>query len=459
MSCCKRQLWVLVGILTVSTFPPGASAGLVSYWALDDLSGTTALDSADGNHGTLVGNASFVAPGRLGASALQLSPSAPVGYVKAGDPANLDFERTQPFTVAAWVKAPTGQDATIVGKMIHGGSYAGYELHVGSSAGAGKANVWLLNTWPSNAIEVNSSKLILDNTWHHVVFTYDGSSQGGGVKVYVDGVLDSGSTITKNALSGSILNNAELNLGSRSNGVAHNLNGMLDEVAVWNQALNSAEIATVYHYGVPMLAAGEIPVPNGSFEQPATTTFNTDAAVWNDPGSGTGVFINNGTYGNRIINGDGGQLAFMNTDEGSEFFQELPETYEPGKAYTLTVGVAARSDNPGNATDMMEMRLFWRDSGGTAHVLGATPVAYGSLSNTYLTNYEVTIPYVAPGDPWVGRPIGIWLRSTAEPLGGSGDWTLDNVRLTALGVPEPATGVLLGVGALGALWLVLRRCA
>ena len=42
--------------------------------------------------------------------------------------------------------------------------------------------------WEASAIKITSRSTYPNDTWHHVVCTYDGSSRSSGFKLYVDGV-------------------------------------------------------------------------------------------------------------------------------------------------------------------------------------------------------------------------------------------------------------------------------
>ena len=192
-------------------------------------------------------------------------------------------------------------------------------------------------------------------------------------------------------------------------------------------------------------------IPNYSFEGPVTGSFNMEINNWEDPGS-TGVFKNSGQFGNVITNADGAQMAFMNCFAGgvggnkNNIFMELGYLLESA-TYTLTVGVAARSDSkPSNpANTKMELRLFTRVP--TLTILASQEVVYSDLSNTQLTYYSATLNAADIPAGAIGYGFGIWFDSTVGSTGG--DWTLDNVTLTM--IPEPATMMLLGLGGLGLL--------
>ena len=80
------------------------------------------------------------------------------------------------------------------------------------------------------------------NTWQHLVMTYDGST----LKGYLNGSL-----IQSQTASGSITSAvSSFTVGNLIFGTTNfNLNGQVDEAALWKKALTSAEINCMYKYG------------------------------------------------------------------------------------------------------------------------------------------------------------------------------------------------------------------
>ena len=80
-----------------------------------------------------------------------------------------------------------------------------------------------------------------DGNWHHIVGTVDVSTRV--YKGYVDGVEVGSMTVSLNAWTG-VTQNA--NIGNE-NGSSNFFNGSIDQVRIFNKALNSTEVTTLYN--------------------------------------------------------------------------------------------------------------------------------------------------------------------------------------------------------------------
>jgi len=189
-----------------------------------------------------------------------------------------------------------------------------------------------------------------------------------------------------------------------------------------------------------------IPIENASFEAPAIDP-NAFAAWpvadgWIEPdvdtlsSSNTGVFANTPLESwDHVVNADGLQLAFLGSESGNAFEQNLPATYRVGCDYRLTVavGVSSRySPSIEIPLDTLELALYYYDETEPVDIavqaVEATPLSSGQLQD-----FSVYLPSVQSGDTWAGRTIGIAIRAEGMP---GGFWILDNVRL-AESLPAP----------------------
>lgn len=241
------RLWLAVGIsLGMLAFEPMVLAQLtnspIAYWAFDEGSGTTALDSSGNNHSaTLVG--AVFASGRTN-SALSFVSS---NYVFISDAlsggssaAGLDMG-TRDWTIAAWIK--TTSSGMVVAKMgwIGGTNPDGWGMSISGNGTVGaalhKSGVGTVNIFAGDGKTVN------DGTWHHVAVVFN---RLGNMVRSVDGAA-TGSQNNLAFLSGQSLDNtAQVRIGARDQtGDEIYFNGLIDEVRVYARALSPAEIATL----------------------------------------------------------------------------------------------------------------------------------------------------------------------------------------------------------------------
>ena len=171
--------------------------------------------------------------------------------VVIGDVAPFQFERTDSFSVSAWVKTVTTSGAdTIVSKLDASAPNSGWEFFI--DAANDELGVQLINTVTTNHLRVDTSGAILPNNgaWQHVCFTYDGSSTPGGILFYINGVVRSTSTVTNN-LSATIATATPLQIGARD-GATNPFNDRIDDVAIYDIELTSGEVAAIYAGGTPV---------------------------------------------------------------------------------------------------------------------------------------------------------------------------------------------------------------
>tara|TARA_R100000900_G_scaffold93991_1_gene72938 strand:+ start:639 stop:3566 length:2928 start_codon:yes stop_codon:yes gene_type:complete len=78
------------------------------------------------------------------------------------------------------------------------------------------------------------------NKWVHVVGTYDGTTQ----KLYINGILNQSATVSK-----TISVSASANIGKIAYTDSNYMDGSIANVGIWNRALNSSEIESIYWKG------------------------------------------------------------------------------------------------------------------------------------------------------------------------------------------------------------------
>jgi len=173
-------------------------------------------------------------------------------YATFGTPSSLNFERTNSFSVCAFLNTTNtnnvanniiGNSSTIVGTLNIGWYFT---LFNRAALKATSVNLSLVNNGANNLIEVTSPQnSILPNTWYYICATYDGSSSASGVTIYINGVTQT-SIITSNTLSATIQNANAIVLAARAS-LDQNFPGSIATIQMYNRVLSAAEVAQNYN--------------------------------------------------------------------------------------------------------------------------------------------------------------------------------------------------------------------
>jgi len=210
------------------------SDGLIGYWPLDEGTGATAADmSGHGNGGVLVNGPTWVT-GKIG-SALNFNGTNQ--YVTMDAVAN-DFSTTTAVTIAAWIKnTETGEGDW----FSNNGTNGQYLL-----CQYGNVQRFYEGGWQPATTPITNNGL-----WHYVVAVRDSSMY---VTIYVDGVNVGG-----NYTSTVYLDSADRwSLAQEWDDTTPSdfYTGIIDEVAIWDRALSSAEVTELYNGGAGKPAVG-----------------------------------------------------------------------------------------------------------------------------------------------------------------------------------------------------------
>lgn len=218
-----------------------SESSLQSYWRLGEASGTTATDSKGSNNGTYSGTLTLAQAGALSGDA-NTSVSFGGGNVNIGDV--FDFVGTAAFSVEFWMK-PTTIDATgrrIVSKENIVTNRQGWGIRLGSSITRSLEFVRYTGVG-SNTNAANPPSAPTTGSWWHVVCTYDGTT----MLVYLNGTAGTGVASSVSDVD----HTQPLRLADDSRGTATNpYLGLLDEVAIYNAALSSAQVSNHYNAGL-----------------------------------------------------------------------------------------------------------------------------------------------------------------------------------------------------------------
>ena len=153
-------------------------------------------------------------PATAGVGGARIQPVAGGTGGTATNPANVNFERTQPYT--AWCTffkyTDPGNPAVLYTNVGAGGAYPGHELFIGAGANGGATGKLVIrmisNFATNNYIEVNGSTTVTDGKWRQVIVRYDGSSTAAGFSIALNdgsGWVAETMTTVRDTLSASIV--------------------------------------------------------------------------------------------------------------------------------------------------------------------------------------------------------------------------------------------------------------
>lgn len=223
--------------------------GLIHYWPFDETSGLTAADRVGGNTATFQGLQENLI--WLGSDVALFGGAAEINGDAAGtnhfDPGTLGFDGGTEFTISLWFDNRGNRDSG-------GGQYTGIfmarpqnfglairdvdtniEFRIAAAEGTGSEG----NSFPY--ADANSP---LDN-WHHLALSWDGTTQ---TAIFaVDGTYvtkeDMNKALTVSGVGWAIGNDG-------ITGTTRDLDGRLDDVAVYNTALERSELVAIYRAGL-----------------------------------------------------------------------------------------------------------------------------------------------------------------------------------------------------------------
>ena len=238
--------WFLLTLcLSVLATACQVSAELIGHWPLDEAKGAMAHDeSGNENDGALVGDVTWVSPGRLGAAALSFDGENSRVEVAYDD--TLDLAETNASAVTAWIR-PTGN--LLPQRIILSGG--NWDLRIESS----HFGMELVASWQSRPVIFGDSILQADGDWVHLaaIFQADGPE-----RLYVNGQLDKEKEVAVELDKG---HEDPVRIGAASDENVMAFAGLIDDVRIYNHALERRELAGIMTGSSGVLTAAHLPQP------------------------------------------------------------------------------------------------------------------------------------------------------------------------------------------------------
>jgi hypothetical protein len=233
----------VTGVLTASSYAKIDLKTAAGIWLFDEGKGDTAKDSSGNqNDGKLVGSPKWV-DGQFGKG---LEFDGLNNYVNVEY--NSVFDMTKGLTIAAWIKrtSATNYGHPVLRPTTDSGwtnPYISYALEYEALSDT----IMLCLGYADDTYNYTKGAAPGNNVWFHVVGTYDGVNR----KMYINGTQEQSESETRALKS----TKAKLYMGAENTSKAYPFKGTIDEVAVFNVALNESDINTVMTQGWAAIAA------------------------------------------------------------------------------------------------------------------------------------------------------------------------------------------------------------
>ena len=221
-------LLLLVGFFALPMLTHAADDGIVAYWDFNEKHEDTAKDSSGNGHdGNLLGDPQWTNDGYFGGA---------LEFDQVGDEVNVPFHEDlnqETFTICAWANVEPGStNHRAVVSCRDAPPLSGYIFY------CEPGNTWQFWTGDGSWVSVQGPKVNLGD-WDHLTGTYADGIQ----KFYVNGefVGEKNSKIILNTKQ-------EFLIGAGGNEIAAHqylFKGRIDEVRVYDRALDEDEIAAV----------------------------------------------------------------------------------------------------------------------------------------------------------------------------------------------------------------------
>ena len=230
------EIFMYYGNNAISTDPSSSSTWDSNFAAVYHFPQTNEFEDATANNNDGTNSGSTDAAGQIGRGR---SFDGSNDQITATNSSSLDITGNQ-ITLEAWVNAPVpnSDDSPFLMKAATGNQEA-YMLGIDGGASSNNVNTRIYN---GSSLFRDDSGNIPNNTWTHVVFTYDGSLGSNPRKtVYVNGA----SVATHNANGNIASNSGDLSIGKRVDN--RWFEGILDELRISNNVRSADWISTEYN--------------------------------------------------------------------------------------------------------------------------------------------------------------------------------------------------------------------
>ncbi len=365
------------------------SNGLVGYWKMDEAAWGTPNCSTDvvfdssgnSNNADACPNSTGPTGGNSGKFGRGIDFDGSDDYLTI--PSSTSNNVTSSFTFSIWIYQTGAQTQDVKRFFYKAGTTTGFIFGTGEGTGND------LSVWLESVNIVDSAEVITNNEWQHVAATFDGKR----VVIYRNGV-NVGEGTHDGPLPG---NSSALEIGGNVSHSLRHFDGLLDDARMYNRALSSTEIESLYKWSPGPVGYWKLDENTGTTANDSSTNGNTGTLS----GTPTPSWAT-GKYGSG--NSFNGSTAYVDAGSGSSLQITNNLTLSAWIKLTsnsTTQDIIARNGSSGS----YNYRLYINSSGqlvmevssdGTAvtTATGATTLSIGTwyhVAGVYVPSTSITV--------------------------------------------------------------------
>ena len=393
-----------------------ARSGLVAAYGFDEASGTTTSDVSGNSLTGTLSNVTRTTAGRFGSA---LSFNGLNAWVTVPDANPLDL--TTGMTLEAWVN-PTANGGGVWRNVLIKERTDGEVYNLYANVDTDVPTVYVATQ--SAVLDARGTATVPLNTWTHLTATYDGTT----LRLFVNGIQ-----VGTRAVAGALVKSTgALRIGG-NNVWGEHFQGNLDEIRIYNRALNATEITADMNTrvgGTPTVsinqAAGQADPSNGSpinftavFSAPVADFAAEDVSLGGTAGATTAVVSGGPTTYNIAVSGM--------TNNGT-----VTATVGAAVAHDAAANENAASTSTDNTVtyDASTLTVTINQAAGQAGSTNASPINFTAVFSTPVADF-------ATGDVTLGGTAG---ATTAVVTGGPTTYSIAVSGMTTSGTVIATVG-------------------
>ena len=234
----KKFFTIAIVALSINAFAQIPVNGLVGYWPFN---GNANDESGNGNNGTIHG--ATLTADRFGNINSAYSFNGTNNWIE-GNTTIGNFGLSD-FTISCWIVALTGSlEETYIGKRSDGTYGNNWFGAIDPPSRIAYWDVDADNTGKNHYV-IYSNLILNTSNWYNIVFQREGNNW----RLFINGVENA--TLTTPAIQ-NINNTAPFTIGARywDTNLTGYFTGKIDDVRMYNRALSSSEITSLYNEGL-----------------------------------------------------------------------------------------------------------------------------------------------------------------------------------------------------------------